>query len=92
MTGFAPVMWSVWGVVLLLFIAVKLYASRLARDEESQIFLGDSFEQEKSVQAAIVTKVNKIEPMRKATLILLGIATVFVASYYLHDIYKQFNP
>lgn len=92
MTGFAPVMWSVWGVVLLLFIAVKIYASRLARDEDSQVFLGESFEQEKSAQAAIVSKVNKVEPVRKATLVLLGIATVFVVGYYLFDVYKQFNP
>jgi hypothetical protein len=92
MTGFAPVMWSIWGVVLLLFIAVKIYTSRLARDEESQVFLGDSFEQEKSAQAAIVSKVNKVEPVRKATLVLLGIATVFVVGYYLYDVYKQFNP
>jgi hypothetical protein len=92
MTGFAPVMWSVWGAFVLLFIVVKIFTGRVARDEESQIFLGDAMLQEKSAQAAIAAKVNKIEPVRKATLVLVGLATVFVVGYYLFDIYRQFRP
>lgn len=92
MTGIAPVMWSVWGGILLLFILVKVYSGRVSRDEESQIFLGDSMQQESQAQAAIVQKVNKVEPVRKAVLGLLGLATVFVIGYYLFDIYRQFNP
>jgi uncharacterized ion transporter superfamily protein YfcC len=92
MTGFAPVMWSVWGGIFLLFILFKVYAGRVSRDEESQIFLGDSMQQEKSAQAAIAAKVNKVEPVRKAILALLGLATAAVIFYYLFDIFKQFNP
>lgn len=91
MTGFVPVMWAAWGVVVILFIAVKIYASRLARDEESQIFLGDSFEQEKSAQAAIVAKVHKMEPVMRAALGLLGAMTAFVVAYYVLDVIKQFK-
>lgn len=92
MTGIAPVMWSVWGGILLLFILVKVYSGRVSRDEESQIFLGDSMQQESMAQAAIAQKVSKVEPVRKAVLALLGLATVFVIGYYLFDIYRQFNP
>lgn len=92
MTGIAPVMWSVWGGILLLFILVNVYAGRVSRDEESQIFLGDSMQQEKSAQASIVAKVHKVEPIKKAILTLLGAATLFVIGYYLFDIYRQFNP
>ena len=92
MTGFAPVMWSVWGAFVLLFIVVKIFTGRVARDEDSQIFLGDAMQKEKFAQAAIVEKVNKIEPVRKATLVLVGLSTVFVVGYYLFDIYKQFRP
>ena len=92
MSGFAPVMWSVWGALVLLFIVVKIFTGRVARDEDSQIFLGDAMVQEKSAQAAIAEKVNKIEPVRKATLALVGLATVFVIGYYLFDVYKQFMP
>jgi hypothetical protein len=92
MTGFAPVMWAVWGAFVLLFIVVKIFTGRVARDEDSQIFLGDSMLQEKSAQAAIAAKVNKIEPVRKATLVLVGLATVFVVGYYVFDVYRQFRP
>jgi len=92
MTGFVPVMWSVWGAFVLLFIVVKIFTERLTRDEDSQIFLGDSMEQEKLAQAAIVAKVNKVEPVRKATLALVGVATVFVIGYYVFDVFRQFRP
>ncbi len=92
MTGIAPVMWSVWGGILLLFILVSVYSGRVARDEDSQIFLGDSMQQEKSAQAVIAAKVHKVEPVKKAVVALLGIATLWVIGYYLFDIYKQFNP
>jgi hypothetical protein len=92
MTGFAPVLWSVWGGILLLFIVVNVYTGRVSRDEESQIFLGDSMQNEKSTQAAIAAKVSKAEPVKKAILALLGLASAVVLFYYLHDIYKQFNP
>ncbi len=91
MTGIAPVMWSVWGACVLLFILVKLFTGRVARDEDSQIFLGDSMLQEESAQAEIVAKVNKVEPLRRASLALVGLASVFVILYYLFDVYKQFQ-
>ena len=92
MTGIAPVMWSVWGAIVILFILVKIFTGRVARDEDSQIFLGDAMQQEKSAQAAIAAKVNRIEPVRKAVIGLLGVATAFVICYYLYDIFRQFNP
>jgi hypothetical protein len=92
MTGLAPVIWSVWGGILLLFILVKVYSGRVSRDEESQIFLGDSMQQERSAQAAIAAKANKVEPVKNAVLALFGVATLFVIGYYLFDIYRQFNP
>jgi len=91
MTGFVPVMWSVWGVLVVLLAAVNLYSSRLARDEEDQLFLGESFDHEKSAQAAIVAKVNKVEPIRRLALWLLIAMTVFVVGYYIFDIFRQFN-
>jgi hypothetical protein len=91
MTGFVPVMWSVWGVLVVLLIAVNLYMSRLARDEEDQIFLGESFDHEKSAQAAIVDKVNKVEPIKRLAMWLLVAMTVFVVAYYIFDIFRQFR-
>jgi hypothetical protein len=91
MTGFVPVMWSIWGVLVLFLAAVNLYASRLARDEEDQIFLGEGFTEERSAQAAIAEKVNKVEPAKKLALWMVGAMTVFVIGYYIFDIIRQFK-
>jgi hypothetical protein len=91
MTGFVPMMWSVWGVLVVLLAAVNLYASRLARDEEDQLFLGESFEHEKSAQAAILAKVNKVQPVKRLAMWLLGAMTVFVLVYYVFDVFRQFK-
>ena len=34
MTGFVPVMWLVWGVIVVILLALKLYSGRLSRDED----------------------------------------------------------
>jgi uncharacterized ion transporter superfamily protein YfcC len=88
---FVPVMWVVWGVLVVITAAIYLYRSRLERDEEDQIFLDDSFERERAVQEVIVAKVNKIEPALRICLWLLAAATLVVIVYYLWDIVTQFK-
>ncbi len=85
-----PVMWAVWAALVLILAALYLYRSRLERDEEDQIFLDDSFEHERSAQAAIVARVNKIQPVLRVSMILVAVASVFVIGYYVQDIFKQF--
>ncbi len=86
-----PVMWGVWGLLLLLTAAVYLYQSRLTRDEEDQIFLSDGFEQEKAAQSAIAARVSKIQPVLKICKVLVAVATVFVIGYYIVDVINQFK-
>ncbi|HMD77560.1 MAG: hypothetical protein ABSC88_09225 [Terracidiphilus sp.] len=91
MTGFVPVMWTVWGVLVLFLIALYLYQSRLTRDEDDQIILDDSFDRVKTEQAAIVEKVKKIEPLVRLAMGLAGAATLVVIGYYILDFIKQFK-
>jgi len=91
MQGFVPVLWSVWGVVVLALIALKVYVGRLSRDEDDQIILDDSFNHVKSEQAAIIEKVHKIEPIQKVTMWAAVAMTVVVVGYYAIDIYRQFQ-
>jgi hypothetical protein len=60
--------------------------SSLARDEDDQLILDDSFDNVKFQQAAIVAKLAKIEPVQKVALWLAGAASVVVAAYYVRDI------
>jgi len=86
---FVPVMWVIWSVLVVITAALYVYRSSLTKDEEDQIFLDDSFEHEKSAQAAIVAKVGKIEPVLKVALWLVAIASLFVVGYYVLDIINQ---
>jgi hypothetical protein len=91
MQGFVPIMWSVWGAVVILLFALKIYAGRLSRDEDDQIILDDSFNHVRSEQAAIVEKVHRIEPIQKVAVWLAVAMTVVVLVYYGIDIYRQFQ-
>ncbi|MGD0628450.1 MAG: hypothetical protein ABR987_03815 [Terracidiphilus sp.] len=91
MTGIVPVMWAVWGVLILIMLALKIYNGRLTRDEDDQLVLDSAFDHVKAQQAAIMEKVHKIEPLRKASLWLVVAATVFVVGYYAVDILSQFK-
>jgi len=89
--GFVPVMWGVWGLLIVLLLSLKVYAGRLSQNEDDQIFLDEAFEHMKTEQAAIAAKVNSLKPARTAILYLATAATVFVIGYYIFDIYTQFK-
>jgi Tfp pilus assembly protein PilN len=82
---------SVWGLCLLFVAVMYLYRSRLTRDEEDQIFLDDSFSHERTAQAVIAAKVQKIEPLVRTSVWVAGVATALVAVYYAWDIFNQFK-
>jgi len=84
---FVPVMWSVWGAFVVILAAIWVYRSRLERDEEDQIFLDDSFSQERAEQAAIVARVAKVQPILRAAIVVTAVATLFVVGYYIYDIF-----
>ena len=86
-----PVMWSVWSALVLFMAVLYIYRSSLTKNEEDQIFLDDSFEHEKMAQAAIIAKVNKVQPLIRVSFGLVAVATVFVIGYYIVDIFNQFK-
>lgn len=88
---FVPVMWVVWSLIVVFTAALYIYRSNLTKDEEDQIFLDDSFQHEQTAQAAIVAKVNKIQPILRLSLWLVGIASLFVLAYYVMDMINQFK-
>jgi hypothetical protein len=88
---FMPVMWTVWGVLVATAALLHVYRGSLMKDEEDQIFLDDSFEHEKLAQAAIVARVNKIEPILKIAYWLVAAMTIVVVVYYIRDILVQLD-
>jgi len=90
MTQFVPVIWAVWGALVLLMLVLKLYSARLARDEDNQIILQESYDRLKTEQAAIMARVNRIEPVGRIAMWLTLGSSLFVVVYYVHDIFAQF--
>jgi hypothetical protein len=84
-------MWAVWGAFVLLTLILKIYAGRLSRDEDDQLVLDDAFSHVKAEQAAIMVKVHKLEPVRRAVLILTAAMTLVVIGYYVMDVINQFK-
>jgi hypothetical protein len=91
MTGFVPVMWGVWAVLVAITLGLKLYIGRLSRDEDDQLVLDSAFDRVRDEQAAIVAKVHKIEPLIKVMLWLAAAMTVVVIGYYVMDFMNQFK-
>ncbi len=91
MTVASMVMWGVWIAFALLLTVLYLYRSSLARDEEDQIFLDDSFNQEKAAQEAIAARVAKVEPWVRIARWMVVAMSVVVVVYYIRDILLQLN-
>ena len=88
---FVPAMWIVWSVLFLSFAVLKLYISRLSRDEDDELILGESLDRVRIEQASLTAKLNKVEPVEHLVLWGLGATSVIVAAYYIHDMISQFK-
>jgi hypothetical protein len=84
-------MWIVWGVLVILMAILHLYRSGLEKNEDDQIFLDDSFDQEKSAQEVIVSKVAKVQPLLRVAQWLAAAMTIFVVAYYIREILIVFR-
>jgi ribosomal 50S subunit-associated protein YjgA (DUF615 family) len=91
MTGIVPVMWLVWGVLVVFMLALKLYSGRLSRNEDDHLVLDPAFDNIRAEQDAIMAKLHRLEPLRKVLLGLAIGATVFVVGYYAMDVMSQFK-
>jgi len=86
-----PVMWMVWGALVLIMLALKVYSGRVTRNEDDHLVLDSAFDNLRAEQAAIMEKVHKIEPLKKVSLWLAVAATAFVVGYYVIDVMSQFK-
>lgn len=88
---FVPVMWSVWSACVVIMAGLHVYRLALTKDEDTQVILDDSFERQKSEQAAIVARVNKIDPVLRVSQWLVAVMTVVVIAYYVRFILIALN-
>ncbi len=84
--SFVWAMWIVWAVFVVFMAAMYLYRSSVAKNEDDQIFLDDSFEHERAEQAAIAAKVAKVDPLLRVSWRLVIAVSTLVIIYYVRDI------
>lgn len=91
MTGFAPLMWAVWFVIIFVFAIVNMYASHLVKNEEAQLYLYESSSHVKAEQDAMLARASRVAPFKYASTALAGIMTLFVIGYYVMNMVNQFR-
>jgi hypothetical protein len=84
-------MWIVWGVLVLVYVAIRIYVARLDLDENDTILLDDAFAHERAAQEAIIAKVKKIEPAQRVVLIAMVVMSLIVIGYYVWNMWQQFQ-
>ncbi len=87
----AIILWSVWGVLVLAMAVVSLYAARLGKNEEDQLFLSDSSTHEQVEQTVIAERLHRIQPVKRTTLALAAGMSAIVIVYYILDAVRQFK-
>jgi len=86
-TGIVLTMWIVWALVALTTIVIMGYRSNLTRNEDTQVFLDEAFAHEKAVQGQIAAKLERLQPIVRASLTATGIMSAIVVAYYLYAAY-----
>ena len=86
-----PVMWAVWGALVLIFALLKFYGAKLGSNESDQIVLDEVFEHVKSENDAVLAKVGRIESVARIVMWALIAMTLVVVVYYVIDMIHQFQ-
>ncbi len=84
-------MWIVWGFLVLVYVAIRIYVARVDLDENDTILLDDAFAHERAAQEAIIAKVKKIQPVQRIALIAMIAMTLIVIVYYAWNAWQQFQ-
>lgn len=80
-----------WGACFFFMLATTILAARLGRNREDQLFLADSSNYAKSEQDEISVRLGKIKPLRTASYVILGLATVALVGFFLMDLAHRFG-
>jgi hypothetical protein len=85
-----PILLTVWAVLTACFVALLIYRGQLTRYEEDQLFLGDNVnQQEQELQATIVNKIQKLEPIVRLVGGAAGLATACAVGIYVWDAWQK---
>lgn len=77
-------MWGIWSAILAMLFVLLVYRGTLSIHEEDQLFLDDVAQtsHERELQAEVVRKMNRVEPLVKVMTGASAVATVVLVGYY----------
>jgi hypothetical protein len=84
-------MWVVWGILVLVYVAIRIYVARVDLEENDTILLDDAFSHERAAQEAIIAKVKKIQPVQRVALVAMVVMSLIVIGYYIWNMWEQFQ-
>jgi hypothetical protein len=84
------VIWTVWGALGLVLLALIVYRASITRAEEDQLFLEDTSTMQQQEQELIMKRVKPIETMIRIFGGAEGVVTLGILGFYLMDALHQF--
>lgn len=84
------VIWTVWGALGLVLLALIVYRASITRAEEDQLFLEDTSTMQQQEQELIMKRVKPIETMIRIFGGAEGVVTLGILAFYLMDALHQF--
>jgi hypothetical protein len=88
--SYVLVIWTVWGALGLVLLALILYRATITRHEEDQIFLEETSTMQQQEQELIMKRVKPVEHMIRICGGAEGVLTLGILAFYLMDALRQF--
>jgi hypothetical protein len=89
--SYIMLMWTVWGILTVVFLGLLMYRGNVTRNEEDQLFLDDTNQIEHGEQEEILRKATKIEPVIRIWGGITGLVTIAIVGFYVYDAIQQFH-
>jgi hypothetical protein len=86
------ILWSIWGCVTVVFVALFLYRSLIGMKEEDQIFLDPAESNLEQEQKAIVRRVEQLSPYIKGFGIASAALLLVIIGLWTYPALKEFFP
>jgi hypothetical protein len=88
--SYVLVIWTVWGALGLVLLALIVYRASITRAEEDQLFLEDAPTMQHQEQELIMKRVKPVENLIRIFGGAEGLVTLGILAFYLMDALRQF--
>jgi hypothetical protein len=84
-TPFMVALATAWGVVTTVLVILLIYRGTLTMHEDDQLFLDEAESQMQQEQAALISKIDKLQPYVRATMAGSGALLALLVALLVYD-------